>query len=339
MTSVSGYDIVSSPCCQHTYRSPAYASINTRNWHRWSDGFAFGDLYKPPSNICRCECGEYFYADQTETQGYVRFKDDPGNPPPWLPLFSWRDALGVMEKGEKFSSDVIESEVRLLYWYCLNHRYRKRTGRDELRPLFADSSVGPAKPLPLWQLTDAECDRRIAENLEVMYSFMIRHRPDAHLLLGEACRGAGQMREAIAHFKQVKDADHIVAQHLIELASTNSTRVIRIEPTDWKAPPKKPEPWVSGHPQPDSFEIGSQDYWFKIFGMLNQLWVLIDRPAEGTDAVIAYWIDDNSYIVKRGVFKDAATARAHLVEDEYRRFDDAPDAWSFLVPPGEPFSS
>lgn len=339
MTSVSGYDLVSSPCCQRTYRSPAYASINTRNWHRWSDGFAFGDLYKPPSSICRCECGEYFFANEVETQTHVGYKDAPANPPPWLPLFSWRDAPGVMEKSEKFCSDVIEGEVRLLYWYCLNHRYRKRAGRDELRPLFADSSVGPPKPLLLWQLTDAECDRRIIENLEVMYPLMTRHRPDDHLLLGESCRAAGRMSEAIVHFEQVTDSDHIAAQHLIELASANATRVIRIEPKDWKEPPKKPKPCVSDHLPPNAFEIHSQDYWFKIFGMLNQLWVLIDRPVEGAEAVTAYWIDDFSYIVKRNVFKDAATARANLVQDEYRRFDDEPDVWSFLVPPGGPFSS
>lgn len=337
MTSVNGYHLVSAPCCLHMYSVLAYSSINTRNWQRWSDGYAFGDLYKPPSRICRCECGEYFLADDAQTLDYVRFKDAPNDRPKSLPRLSWLDAWGIMEKGGAFSSEAIECEVRLLYWHCLNHRYRTRNEVDDHRQHLSDLGDVAPRPLPFSQLPDSVIDRRISENLDTLYPMLIRRKPDAYLLLGEACRAAGRMSEAVEHFKQVSGNDYDAAAHLMELALANSSCVIRIDPADWKDLPKKQEPQISRLGKTEAVEIRSRDYWFKIFGMLNQLWVLIDKPAEDAEVVFAYWIDDNSKITDIEVFDDEGTARLHLIEDGYRRYDETPDVSSFLIPPGEPF--
>ncbi len=110
------------------------------------------------------------------------------------------------------------------------------------------------------------------------------------------------MNDAIEHYKQVHDSDEAAAEHLIELAKAKSTRVIRIEPPDWMEPQQKPEPWRRPFLPPEHQDIQSRDYWFKIFGMLNQVWVLIDKPDEGCDAVAVFHIDDNFTIINLEVF-------------------------------------
>ena len=76
MTSIRGYHVVSAPCCGARYARPAYLSINLSGWHRWTDGYTFGRLYRRHPSVCLCSCGAYFMASDAEQMAYVDFGDD-----------------------------------------------------------------------------------------------------------------------------------------------------------------------------------------------------------------------------------------------------------------------
>lgn len=265
MTSISGYRIVSAPCCGKSYNDPAYASINTRDWHRWSDGHAFGSLYQPTPPVCLCACGAYFLADEA-TAGQAGLDDSHHATMPWL---RDRQAHIAIEKHHHFTDGRVECEVRLQYWHLLNHRYRITDNEEVPNPRMTSEGIWSA-------LTDDETDERIRSNLERLTPLLEKYRPDNLFLIGEAYRARGLMAEAIAHFRRASKVETPVIEHLIELANVGAQRVVRIEPPDWHEKPKKPEPWVNPHPHGEIIDLASRDYWYSGFSLRQQGWALVD---------------------------------------------------------------
>lgn len=80
--------------------------------------------------------------------------------------------------------------------------------------------------------------------------------------------------------------------------------------------------------------IASRDYWFKIVGMLQQNWALIDE-AEGR-AVVRF-IDDASGVFDELGFASATEAADALRWNGFERFDRRREEGSFIAPPQPPF--
>lgn len=106
---------------------------------------------------------------------------------------------------------------------------------------------------------------------------------------------------------------------------------------DLAIPDVMPEPYPNNRPGKNPLLIKSQDFWFKIFGMLNQLWVLIEDAAD-SERVVVYWINDISAIVKSQEFANREEAKQFIQKDGYRLFGLSRDVWSILCPPGNPYS-
>lgn len=326
MTSIRGYHVVSAPCCGARYARPAYLSINLSGWHRWTDGYTFGRLYRRHPSVCLCSCGAYFMASDAEQMAYVDFGDDVTEKLPALPWLSDKQAYAAIEERRPFPDAQIECEARLQYWHLLNHRYRVMDESHE-------AGLRTMQASPCRSLTEAEIDERIFANLEQLTPLLEKFHSSDSFLIGEACRARGLMDEAIAHFKRAAKEEPAIIEHLIELANARMQRLVRIEPPDWQEKPKRPEPWINRRPYGETVNLASRDYWFKIFGMLNQLWALIE-PCRQDSGVTLYKIDDNSGIVDTHWFTDEGLARVYLLQHGWQRYEAAPDAWSFLVPPG-----
>ena len=103
-------------------------------------------------------------------------------------------------------------------------------------------------------------------------------------------------------------------------------------------PDVMPEPIPNNRPGKNPLVLKSQDFWFKIFGMLNQLWALIEEDPE-SGHVVVYWIDDNSGVRKKREFPTAQAAEMFLLEDGYRLYSQDRRAWAFLIPPGNPYNN
>ena len=249
--------------------------------------------------------------------------------PPALPWLGDEQAYHAVEDGKPFTDRRIECEVRLQYWRLLNARYRK-TGDES-----GDAYLQRA-PNSWSALTDAETDARIDANLERLTPLIVEFYEKDRILIGEAYRALGKMESAIHHFRRATGEDTDAAAHLIDLANVGERRVIRIEPPDWVAPPRKPEPWINPNPRGSLVPLMSRAYWYQIFGMLQQGWALVE-PLPDNEGVMLYKVRDDSEIYGQQWFADVASAETFLLFNGYRRFDENPDAWSFLVPPGGPF--
>jgi hypothetical protein len=82
-------------------------------------------------------------------------------------------------------------------------------------------------------------------------------------------------------------------------------------------------------------EIESNDYWFKIVGMLQRNWALIDTQEGG--GVVVYFIDDASGVFDRMNFQSMAFARDGLAENGFEPFSENREAKKFISPPPAQF--
>lgn len=226
MTSISGYQVLSAPCCGARYTRPTYLSINLCEWRRWSDGFAYGALYWPSPQVCFCSCGAFFLASMANRIARIGLESKEAEIPPRLPWLTSEQAYQAIEEGKLFTDRRIECEVRLQYWRILNHRYRKASdgsGNDY-------AEVGPT---PWSALTDAEADARIDANLEQLTPLIEEFHENDKILNGEIYRARGLMDQAVANYSLEHEEDADVVRYLIGLANVGARRVVRIESPSW----------------------------------------------------------------------------------------------------------
>ena len=365
MTSISGYNLLKTPCCGELYKEIAFASINLNRRQSWSDGFYAAPLFRPRFPVCKCQvCGTLFLSRDGIEIGYAGFDSDRSKSVeeevPLVPSMTPDQVVSLVlpDMESKFPSDEIELLLRLAFWHQLNHHFRipfSKSG-DQIRSwreIAAGMRQGDrpkndaevvsrtiqkqiSTQLPWHELRDADVDAMVEGNLTHLLPLMEKFESDNPLLLGEAYRAVGQMESAIGYLKRVTGSDAFAAAHLVELARAGERRVIRIEPPDWVEAPRKPKPWVNPRPHGRIVPLQSSVYWYKIFGMLQQGWALIEPdPEDGS--VMLYKVSDHSEIYGQQWFADVASAETFLLFNGYRRFDENPDVWSILVPPGGPF--
>ncbi len=362
MTSVAGYSILSTPCCGVRYKGLAYSSINLKDRLTWSDGFSLAPLYRPSFSVCKCmACGTLFMTRDGVKVDYVAFDDDRSTALraelPWPPTMTPDEVVSAVlaSSSDSWSNGEIELSLRLAFWHQLNHPFRVlhlKSGKlpalrgagarqdhllkNDSEGVFACLQQQISNRLPWDELSDADIDALIEDNLRRVSPLLTEFKPDEHLLFGEAHRALGQWDQAIARFQQVTGPHRVEAGHLIKLARAGERRVIRLEPPDWVEPPRKPTPWVNPRHQGAVVALQSREYWYKIFGMLQQGWALVEPEPDG-EGVMLHKVQDDSQIYGQQWFEDMASAEAFLLFNGYRRFDENPDVWSILTPPGGPF--
>jgi len=79
----------------------------------------------------------------------------------------------------------------------------------------------------------------------------------------------------------------------------------------------------------------SHDYWFKVVGMLQQNWALIENSS--ADGCRVYFINDIFGVFDELEFANTATAQAALFRNGFSRFKEDKKAQQFLTCPNSPY--
>lgn len=363
MTYVSGHDIIATPCCGKQYSEFAYGSINFCDLQRWSDGFWFARLYHPRENVCHCACGSLILASDAAKIGYRRFRDRPddGEALEMLPRMRHFEIASWLLKRWPFPNQAIETEMRTVFWQALNHFRRELCVRDQghthTTPARSDAAFREGYigcDTELENLTEQEMEFAFQDNLAALIPLLEAERPNDHFLIAEAYRESGQRESAVRLFQACVDQEENrakssrgengddaevrakQARRLLHLSKGGESEVIRLEPPDWVAPPRKPRPRINHDARGEIVSLRSRDYWFAVDGMLQQVWILLEQDDQD-GSVIAYKIHDDSFIYGQQWFSDETAALTYLLFNGYRRFDQNPEVWEILTPPGGPF--
>lgn len=356
MTTVSGYYIVQAPCCEMLYSKTAYGSINMMNWQRWSDGQEGGSLYGAPEEVCHCDCGQFFMAKDAKQCDFVRFKywgHQPTNPenepvrPKALRYVFQEEAFNLVYQCCGLPGGKIEACIRLLVWQALNEADRVKSEDDwadsrtwvvaELRKKLGNQFKEP-EPKPWEMLSKNQVKALQLANLSKLIPLLESFFPERHLLIGNAYRALGEEQKAIDQFNRECNESRKIVQHLINETKAGNRKVIRIEPPEWLPELVMPEPWVNTKPGKNPITLTSRWFWYKIFGMLNQVWALIE-PLANSESVTIYWIDDNARIIESRIFDSEELASSALEHDGFKQFENEPDVWEIMCPPGGPYSN
>lgn len=86
----------------------------------------------------------------------------------------------------------------------------------------------------------------------------------------------------------------------------------------------------------DAVQTNSRDFWFKVVGMLQQNWALVDADEEGRATV--YFVHDGSGVFDRMTVESVRYAEDGLARNGFRRLAAEHKAREFLSPPASPFT-
>jgi len=87
----------------------------------------------------------------------------------------------------------------------------------------------------------------------------------------------------------------------------------------------------------ETIEIKSRDYWFKVTGMSQQNWALLDQIPDDDAEVIIYFIGDTSGVFDRMLFQSLRDAESGLFRNGFARFSEDKSAQEFIAIPDPPF--
>ena len=82
-------------------------------------------------------------------------------------------------------------------------------------------------------------------------------------------------------------------------------------------------------------EIKSREFWFKVVGMLQQNWALIDKL--NNDKCKVYFIDDGSGFFDEMEFQSVEEASSALKKNGFALYGEDKKAQDFIAPPKPPF--
>ncbi len=85
----------------------------------------------------------------------------------------------------------------------------------------------------------------------------------------------------------------------------------------------------------ESIKIKSRDYWFKVVGMLQQNWALIDEISDGSQRV--YFVGDTSGVFDELEFANVVAAEEALRRNGFVRYEEDSKAHQFIAKPEPPF--
>jgi hypothetical protein len=83
-------------------------------------------------------------------------------------------------------------------------------------------------------------------------------------------------------------------------------------------------------------KIKSRDYWFKVVGMLQQNWALIDEISGGSQRV--YFVGDTSGVFDELEFTNVVAAEEALRRNGFVKYEEDPKAHQFIAKPEPPFA-
>lgn len=240
MTSVSGYDIVTAPCCGARFRKLKFQSVAAHLLDMWSDGYVGGHAGLQISPVVWCACGRYLRSSDLAVTDYldgVSFLDERNDEEaqlqrlPPIPYLSALNVFSLVISGIDALPEDMACMVRLLLWQHLNtpdrrypnaptgpgsaHHWRMNRCKAGLIPHF-DVPIDLLSPDQIGEIYDA--------NLRALTPMLMRHFASLPLLIGDSMRAQGAMQDAIDWWDATTEPSDSAAQ-LRQLALDGNRKV------------------------------------------------------------------------------------------------------------------
>jgi hypothetical protein len=246
MTSISGYRIIASPCCDARFSAPRYASMNYSAHEYWSDGRHVHSLAPTDGGLRRCTCGAYFL--QRNAIEICRISSEENQET--LPAAQVTDEELASLLTQPLNEDV-ELVVRRRYWRYLNDPYRElyRAHRQAVNDAVKESNKGattfwrtlggilpgtkppkpalivpPSRVFTVPPLNATELQRG---NMQVLLSLLLKSEKPDPIEIAELHRELGDYDEAQKAIEMFKEAEHRASRLIRKLIAEKVNEPMR----------------------------------------------------------------------------------------------------------------
>lgn len=117
MTSISGYELIATPCCKKVYATPRFASVNFTSSAFWTDGKRENSLMPNDGGLRKCSCNSFFTLRECIKLGIEA--DENPNFPQYVHSSELPNAI------QSAMTLNVEMAARRAYWMHLNDEYRE----------------------------------------------------------------------------------------------------------------------------------------------------------------------------------------------------------------------
>jgi len=246
MTSISGYRILTTPCCGAKFVAPRYASMNYSAHEYWTDGQRIHSLAPTDGGLRQCDCGAYFLQrNAIEIFGISQEEKQATEP-----AFQVADEKLSSLLTQPLNED-IEIVVRRRYWRYLNDPYREiyRAHRKSVNDAVDEANKGattfwrtlggilpgtkpprPAAVVPPSRVftvppnTPTELQR---ENMQVLLSLLLKSEKPDPIEIAELHRELGDYDKAQKAIEMFKEAEHTASRLIRELIAEKVNEPMR----------------------------------------------------------------------------------------------------------------
>ncbi len=246
MTSISGYRIITSPCCGTKFVAPRYASMNYSAREHWTDGQRVSSLAPTDGGLRRCECGAYFLMQNSVEIFGISEEEKQATEPAFQVIDEKLSNLLAQPLNED-----IEIVVRRRYWRYLNDPYRElyRAHRKSVEDAVDEANKGattfwrtlggslpgnkpprPAAVVPpskIFTIPPHTPTATQQENMQVLLSLLLNSEKPDPLEIAELHRELGDYGEAQKSIEKFKESEHTASRLIRKLISEKVNEPMR----------------------------------------------------------------------------------------------------------------
>jgi len=210
MTSISGYELVATPCCRKIYGTPRYASVNFSASAFWTDGKRENSLMPNDGGLRKCECGNFF-----TWRDCIKLGLDADEKPNFPEHVHPSDLPSAIKSTISLN---VELAARRAYWIYLNDEFRElyKTHRDE------EDLTRKAQWAAKWDLENP--DRR-SKLKKLFDKLLLRKKPSAPSVPNEPItfptyQPTDTQRENMLHLVELikTQPENLTKEYPVELA-------------------------------------------------------------------------------------------------------------------------
>lgn len=240
MTRITHLSVIVCPACLRRYTVRGFGSVNLSGWTEWSDGRAYGRLYRPSPIVKRCACGAFFLERHAQVIDHIdiipwhaKYVAPPKDPsilrrswrwltrqPPYYPdtpeyphpapVLSDLEVADALASLPRDTPRDVELEMRRQLWRAFNDLHRVET-----------LPKGHPATVQGWEA-------RHRENLARLHLLLIGQPNPRWLEVGEVLRQAGRFDDAVRAYGKASRKLAAIAGRLSSMAAAAQLNVVRL---------------------------------------------------------------------------------------------------------------
>lgn len=246
MTRISGYRILTAPCCGTKFVAPRYASMNYSAREYWTDGQRVSSLAPTDGGLRRCECGAYFLMQNAVEIFGMSEEEKQATAPAFQVIDEKLPSLLALPLNED-----IEIVVRRRYWRYLNDPYRElyRAHRKSVEDAVDEANKGantfwrtlggplpgnkpprPAAVVPPSKVFTVPPHTPTAaqqENMQALLRLLLKSEKPDPIEIAELYRELGDYDSALKAIEKFKETEHTASMLIRQLIAEKVNEPMR----------------------------------------------------------------------------------------------------------------